>query len=142
MLHRNAKTALWVFLLAFLSLGATDSDSMGVRNLSAKLYCDCGCHQVVTECYGKCTRKPVVIKEIAAGIGAKQTDDAILSGMAASMAAQFCSCLSLPGLMRRCGSCRFRLPYSRWISDVVAKVSIVCARAVLTCDASPERFST
>ena len=84
MLHSTEKAARRVSLLALLSLGATDSDSIRSRNLGARLYCDCGCHQVLTQCsHGDCTRKPVLIKGIAAGIRASQADDAILSGMAA-----------------------------------------------------------
>ncbi len=84
MLHPTGKAALWVSLFALLALGATDSDSIRVRTLGARLFCDCRCHQVLTECsHGDCTRKPALIKEIAAGIRAGQTDDAVLSGMAA-----------------------------------------------------------
>lgn len=83
MLHSTGKSALWISLLALFSLGATDSDSIRVRTLGAKLLCDCRCGQVLTECsHRDCTRKPVLIKEIAAGIRAGQTDDAVLSGMA------------------------------------------------------------
>ena len=59
-------------------------DSTRLRSLTDKVKCDCGCSDVLSECpHKKCTRTPLLKKEIADAIAHGDTDQQILENFRA-----------------------------------------------------------
>jgi len=80
---------LW---FAVLGLGLTlvaksspvDSKSAREKSVSSKIFCNCGCGDILAECsHVQCQRRSALKQEIAAAIHDGKTDNEILNGMTA-----------------------------------------------------------
>jgi cytochrome c-type biogenesis protein CcmH len=72
-----------ILILATLAFSA-DRDPSREKTLWAKVYCGCGCGEVLAECsHVECKRKSALKQEIGAAIRDNKSDEAILDAMAA-----------------------------------------------------------
>jgi len=72
---------MMVAVLAPLAL-ALDSDAPRIQSLAAKMRCNCGCGDVLSECsHAECKAKGALKQEIAAAIQQGKTDEQILDAM-------------------------------------------------------------
>lgn len=63
---------------------ALDSDTPRVRSVAAKMHCNCGCGDVLSECsHVECKAKGALKQEIAAAVQQGRTDDQVLEAMGA-----------------------------------------------------------
>ena len=73
-------------LLIAVAVGAVASDDTSVRveSIATRMYCNCGCGQMLSECsHVQCKRKAALKQEIADGIAKGETDGVILDQMGA-----------------------------------------------------------
>ena len=74
---------MMVIVLVPLAL-ALDTDAPRVRSLAAKMLCNCGCGDVLSECsHAECKARGPLKQEIAAAIQQGKTDDQILESLGA-----------------------------------------------------------
>jgi len=63
---------------------ALDSDALRLRSLAAKMLCNCGCGDVLSECsHAECKARGPLKQEIAAAIQEGKTDEQVLEAMGA-----------------------------------------------------------
>lgn len=81
---------LWLVLLGLgLTLVAESSavdnnESAREKSVSSKIFCNCGCGDILAECsHVQCQRRSALKQEIAAAVHNRKTDDEILNGMTA-----------------------------------------------------------
>lgn len=77
-------------LLIAVAVGAIASNdtSTRVESIAAKMYCNCGCGQMLSECsHVQCNRKAALKQEIADGIARGENDGVILDQMGAKYGA-------------------------------------------------------
>jgi cytochrome c-type biogenesis protein CcmH len=75
------RVLLTLTILASLAL-ASDADPARIRAIATKMFCNCGCSEILNECsHPECTRKDPLKKEIAAALLAGKSDDVILDAM-------------------------------------------------------------
>ena len=73
-------------LLTAMAVGAVASEdsSTRVEAIATRMYCNCGCGQMLSECsHVQCKRKAALKQEIAGAIAKGETDGAILDQMGA-----------------------------------------------------------
>jgi cytochrome c-type biogenesis protein CcmH/NrfF len=81
LVHRRG---LWMILILATLAFSADRDPSREKTLWAKVYCDCGCGEVLAECsHVECKRKSALKQEIGAAIRDNKSDEAILDAMAA-----------------------------------------------------------
>ena len=70
-----------VVMLGTLAL-AVDNDAHHVGSLAAKMHCNCGCVEVLSECsHAECKAKEALKREIATALQQGQTDEQVLEAM-------------------------------------------------------------
>jgi len=80
-MRRLCGTFLTVIVLTCLMLGAGD-DASRLKSLTGKVFCNCGCGEILSECsHTDCKAKASLKKEIAASLQGGGTDDAILGDL-------------------------------------------------------------
>jgi len=74
---------MMVAVLVPLAL-ALDGDARHIRSLAAKMLCNCGCGDVLSECsHAECKARGPLKQEIAADIQEGKTDEQVLEAMGA-----------------------------------------------------------
>jgi cytochrome c-type biogenesis protein CcmH/NrfF len=95
------RTRTWLSLLALALttlLSASDVDPGRVRAVATKMFCNCGCSEILNECsHRECDRKDALKKEIAAAVLEGKSDDAILDAMGAKYGATILTVPSFQG---------------------------------------------
>jgi cytochrome c-type biogenesis protein CcmH/NrfF len=77
---------------------ASDVDRNRVRSVAAKMFCNCGCSEILSECsHRECDRKEVLKKEIADALQEGKSDDTILDGMGTKYGATILTVPSFKG---------------------------------------------
>lgn len=75
------RTLLAVVTLTSLVFSAGDDPSRA-RSLATKVFCSCGCREVLSECsHPECTMKGSMKQEIASAVQSGKTDDDILANL-------------------------------------------------------------
>ena len=83
--------------LASLAL-ASNIDSARVESISSRMYCNCGCGEMLSECaHAQCKRKTALKQEIADGILKNITDKEILKQMGSKYGATILAAPSFGG---------------------------------------------
>lgn len=75
------RTFLVAITLTPLMLSAGD-DASRLHSLTTKVFCNCGCREILSECsHPECTSKVPLKQEIAAAVRSDSTDDEILGNL-------------------------------------------------------------
>jgi len=78
---------LSVLVLTSIALG-WDGDSVREQSLTKRVFCNCGCREVLAECsHAECDAKAPLKREIASGILQGKSDDRILGDLGAKYGA-------------------------------------------------------
>ena len=85
LIARCAVPLRWSFLtvvvLASIAL-ALDGDSVREQSLTKKVFCNCGCREVLAECsHAECNAREPLRREIASAVGEGKSDDRILDDL-------------------------------------------------------------
>ncbi len=79
----SLRLSLSVMILMSLAL-ASDADTARVSGLTKRVFCNCGCNEVLAECsHIECQNRVPLKREIAAAVRMGESDDLILEGMRA-----------------------------------------------------------
>ena len=90
MAHCLRARSLWLIgALAVIGVVAVASDDKSVReSIAAKMYCNCGCGEMLSECtHVQCKRKVAVKREIADALSKGDSDLTVLQEMGAKYGA-------------------------------------------------------
>jgi cytochrome c-type biogenesis protein CcmH/NrfF len=83
MIRRSFPGAFLAIVIFATICSASNDDSVHVRNLSAKVKCDCGCGDILSECpHPACKRKLILKQEITDSVLRGGADDRILEQFA------------------------------------------------------------
>lgn len=81
------RSFLIVMLLASMAL-ALDGDSVREQSLTKRVFCNCGCREVLAECsHAECNAREPLKREIASAILQGKSDDRILGDLGAKYGA-------------------------------------------------------
>ena len=81
------RSFLIVMLLASMAL-AFDGDSVREQSLTKRVFCNCGCREVLAECsHAECNAREPLKREIASAILQGKSDDRILGDLGAKYGA-------------------------------------------------------
>ena len=95
--RRLRLSVLTLMAVASLAL-ASDVDPGRLRGVATKMFCNCGCTEILNECsHRECNRKDALKKEIAAAVLEGKSDDEILDAMGSKYGATILTVPSFRG---------------------------------------------